>query len=76
MEGQQLTIRIIEETPPSSGLVRFKYEVMSTKSPYYQRVDYIWDDHASPMRAGHTYRVRVNRDTTAPRLVKVFREVS
>lgn len=75
MDGQQLTIRIIEEAPPSSGLVRFKYEVMSRKSPYYQRVDYIWDDQTSSMRCGHSFRVRVNRDTSAPRIVKVFREV-
>jgi len=76
MEGQQLTIRIIEETPPSSGLARFKYEVISKKSPYYQRVDYIWDDETSAMRAGHTYRVRVNRDPKAPRIIRVFREVT
>lgn len=75
MDGQQLTIRIIEEALPSGGLVRLKYEVMSKNSPYYQRVDYIWDDQTSPLRAGHTYRIRVNRDTTAPRIVKVFREV-
>jgi ribonuclease HI len=66
MKGQRLTIRIIEEAPPAGGLARFKYEVMSKKSPYYQHVDYIWDDSASPMRAGHTYRVRVNEDTRSP----------
>jgi ribonuclease HI len=76
MKGQQLTIRIIEEAPPAGGLARFKYEVMSKKSPYYQRVDYIWHDKASPMRAGHTYRVRANIDSAAPRIVKVFREVT
>ena len=76
MKGQQLTIRIIEEAPPSGGLARFKYEVMSQKSPYYQHVDYIWHDRASPMRAGHTYRVRVNDDIAAPRIVKLFSEVT
>jgi hypothetical protein len=76
MQGQQLTVRIVEEAPPSGGLVRFKYEVMSRKSPYFQRVDYLWDDAASVIRAGHTYRVRVNDDTDAPRIAKVFREVT
>jgi hypothetical protein len=70
-----LTIHIIEETQPAEGLVRFKYEVMSRKSRYYQRVDYIWDDSKSMMRPGHTYRVRVNRDTATPRIAKVFGEV-
>jgi len=27
------------------------------------------------LKAGHTYRVRVNSDQTAPRVVKVFAEV-
>ncbi len=76
MEGQRLTIRIIEESPPSGDLVRFKYEVMSRSSPYYQRIDYIWHSKTSPLRAGHTYRVRVNEDTAAPRIVRVFAEVT
>jgi ribonuclease HI len=75
MEGQRLTIRIIEESAPSGGLVRCKYEVMSTKSPFYQRVDYIWADAGCVMRAHHTYRVRVNSNTSAPRVAKIFGEV-
>jgi ribonuclease HI len=76
MVGQQLTIRIVEEAHPSGGLVRFKYEVMSPRSPYFRCVDFIWDDAASIMRAGHTYRVRVNDNTDAPRIAKFFREVA
>jgi ribonuclease HI len=76
MLGQQMTIRLFEEVDQSDqGPVRFKYEVMTKRSPYFGKVDYIWAQRGSPMRAGHTYRVRVNRDTNAPRTVKVLAEV-
>lgn len=76
MVGQQMTIRLFEELDQSAqGLVRFKYEVMSRRSPYRGKVDYIWVERGTPLRAGHTYRVRVNRDTQAPRIVKAFSEV-
>jgi ribonuclease HI len=76
MLGQQLTIHLIEEVDQSAqGLVRFKYEVMSRRSPYFGKVDLIWADRGTPLRAGHSYRVRVNGDTQAPRIVKVFAEV-
>lgn len=76
MLGQQMTIRLVEELDQSvQGLVRFKYEVMSKRSPYYGKVDHIWAERGTPLRAGHTYRVRVNQDTSAPRIAKVFAEV-
>jgi hypothetical protein len=76
MLGQQITIRLFEELSQSAqGLVRFKYEVMTKRSPYYGKVDYIWAETGTPLRAGHIYRVRVNKDTRAPRVVKVLAEV-
>jgi ribonuclease HI len=76
MLGQQMTIRLFEEVDASDqGLVRFKYEVMTKRSPYFGRVDYIWAERGTPVRAARTYRVRVNRDTQAPRIVKVLAEV-
>ena len=76
MHGQQLTIRLIEELDQSAqGLVRFKYEVMSRGSPYVGKVDFIWTERGTHLRAGHTYRVRVNENTQAPRILKVFAEV-
>lgn len=76
MLGQQMTIRLFEELDQSDqGLVRFKYEVMTKRSPYCGSVDYIWAQRGTPLRAGHTYRVRVNRDAKAPRIVKVLTEV-
>jgi ribonuclease HI len=76
MLGQQMTIRLFEEVNQTDQrLVRFKYEVLTKRSPYFGRVDYIWAERGTPLRAGHTYRVRVNRDTRAPRIVKVLGEV-
>lgn len=77
MLGQQMTVRIIDETPHAThGMVRFKYEVMSKRSPYYQRVDHLWHEEPSRLRAGHVYRIRVNEDTDRPRIVNVFSEVA
>jgi ribonuclease HI len=76
MLGQQMTVRLFEELDQSDqGLVRFKYEVVTKRSPYVGKVDYIWADRGTPLRAGRTYCVRVNRNTTAPRIVKVLSEV-
>jgi hypothetical protein len=76
MLGQQMTVRLFEEVDQSEQrLVRFKYEVMTKRSPYFGRVDYIWAERGTPLRAGHTYRVRVNRDTRAPRVARVLAEV-
>lgn len=50
MLGQQMTIRLIEELDQSQqGLVRFKYEVMSNRSSYFGKVDYIWAERGTPL---------------------------
>jgi hypothetical protein len=39
MRGQQITICLFEELSQSAqGLVRFKYEVMTKRSPYFGKV--------------------------------------
>jgi ribonuclease HI len=76
MNGQRLTIRIIEdELVLEAKLNAYRYEVMSRRSPYFRRVDFIYSDVDLVLNAGHTYRVRVNADQQAPRVVKVFAEV-
>ena len=77
MVGQQMTVRLFEELDQSDQrMVRFKYEVMTRRSPYFGKVDYIWAEQGTPLRAGHIYRVKVNRNTQAPRIVKVVAEVA
>jgi ribonuclease HI len=76
MHGQHMTIRLIEELDQSAqGLVRFEYEVMSKRSPYVGKVDFIWAERGTHLRAGHAYRERVNKNTQTPRILKVFAEV-
>ena len=76
MEGQRLTIRITKsEAQPLHSLAKYWYEVRSKKSPFHDRRDVIYADPALPIRAGHTYYLRVNEDTANPRIVKLFREV-
>ena len=76
MEGQMLTIRIIEdEWNIEAKMNTYRYEVVSRRSPYFQKVDIIHSDADLVLKAGHTYRVRLNADQTAPRVIKVFAEI-
>jgi ribonuclease HI len=77
MHSQRLTIRIItDELLVEHKLNKVKYEVMSKASPYYGQVDIIYSSDDIHLSAGHTYRVRVNDDQKAPRVVKAFGEVT
>lgn len=77
MLGQRATIRIIsDEYLPAQKMNRYRYEVMSRRSPFYRCVDWLFAEPAvPPMSAGHTYRVRFNDDTASPRVTRVFAEV-
>lgn len=73
-EGQILTIRVIQdELLKVQKLYRYRYEVLSKRSPYYQNVDFAVSRIS--MSAGHTYIVRMNDDSKNPQIIKVFREV-
>ena len=54
---------------------KYWYEVRSKKSPFHDCRDVIYADPSLPLKAGHTYHVRVNEETTNPRVAKLFREV-
>jgi ribonuclease HI len=76
MEGQRLTICVIEDDwIVEARMNTYRYEVMSRRSPYFQKVDIIHSDARLVLKAGHTYRVRVSADQDAPRVTKVFAEV-
>jgi hypothetical protein len=76
MKAQRITIRIIEDRfEPVQRMNRYRYEVLSRASDYFGRVDMIYSPAELHLSAGHAYYVRVNDDTAAPRVVKVFREV-
>jgi len=72
--GQKITIRIIQDKLLKlHKMIRYRYEVMSKSSPYYQNVDFAISGIS--MAAGHTYFVRLNNEPKNPRIVKVFREI-
>lgn len=73
-KGQILTIRIIQdELMKLHKLYRYRYEVMSKRSPYYQNVDFATSNIS--MAAGHVYVVRLNNEPKNPKIIKVFREI-
>ena len=75
LTGQRLTIRIItDEYLSVQRCYRYKYEVMSKSSNYYENVDIAYSELL--LRAGHTYYVRMNDNTRNPRILKQFREVA
>ncbi|MEX1071490.1 MAG: ribonuclease H [Anaerolineales bacterium] len=74
IEGQTFTIRIITtEYLEVQKLWKCKYEVVSKTSPYFAKVDLIFS--VELLEAGHTYRVRVNRETDNPSIVRMIREL-
>ncbi len=74
LTGQRLTIRIIEdEYLRVQRCYKYRYEVMSKASPYFQKVDFAYAPFL--LRAGHTYFVRMGTDTRNPEIAKCFREV-
>jgi ribonuclease HI len=74
MKGQRFLIHIItDEYLPTQKLYKFKYEVASTRSKYRGNVDQIYSNF--PLRAGHEYRVTVNKNTKTPRILRLIEEV-
>lgn len=76
MLGQRATIWIItDEYLREQRMNRYIYEVVSRTSEFRGYVDVIFSDATVALSAGHTYHVRFNTDTAAPRILKSFREV-
>jgi ribonuclease HI len=74
MRGQRLVIRII--TAEYLGVQKtnkYRYEVMSKHSKYYQCVDTIYGD--CDLRGAHCYLVSVNRNQANPTILSVHAEI-
>ncbi len=73
-KGQRITIRIIDDQylKPQS-LYRYRFEVMSRRSEYYRKVDFITSKVL--LKAGHTYFVLLNSNPMNPVIEKSYREV-
>ena len=74
MRGQRLVIRIITaEYLSVQRTNKYRYEVMSKQSKYYQCVDTIYGD--CDLRGAHYYLVSVNRNQANPTILSVHAEV-
>lgn len=72
--GQRITIRIIEgQYLEVQKLYRYRFEVMSKNSPFYRNLDFAVTNEL--LREGHTYYVKLNKETGNPRIIKVYKEV-
>jgi ribonuclease HI len=73
MRGQKVLIRIIEaKYLKAHRLFRYRYEILSKQSKYYQLVDFIFCQH--PLRDGHSYWVKFNRAQGNPMISNVIGE--
>lgn len=74
MRGQTLAIGVVTDTYMRAQRVyKYKYEVLSQDSAYFGKVDWIY--YEDVLRAGHHYEVRVNDNTSNPRILEVLREL-
>jgi ribonuclease HI len=74
MSGQRLTVRIIvTERLNVQKTWKYKYEVVSKKSPFYGNVDLAFSHLL--LRDGHSYFVLMNDDTKNPRILKCYHEI-
>jgi hypothetical protein len=75
MRGQRITIRIVTaEFLETQRMNRYRYEVMSRRSPFYRCVDFAFSDNPM-LRPGHNYHVTMSDDSGYPQIAKCHREV-
>jgi len=55
-------------------LSKYRYEVISASSPFYENVDFIYSEHHH-LKAGHNYIVTFNTDGKNPRILEVIKEI-
>jgi hypothetical protein len=76
MEGQEMDIHILDALAiRRHQLTRYRFEVISADSSYFANIDFIFANSALDIRPGHHYRVKVNNDTSNPRIVELVTEL-
>lgn len=73
MGGQRIIIRIITSKYLTKNESKYKYEVVSRRSKYHGKVDWIYGPHE--MRGAHCYVVKVNNDMDYPQVKEIIREL-
>jgi ribonuclease HI len=75
-EGQDVTIHVItDEWLRLPRMYKYKIEVVSPDSPYFENVDDFSSERRLMLSAGHTYEVRLNDNPKNPRIEEVYGEV-
>jgi len=75
MRGQRIAIRIItSEFLKVQKIYKYKYEVISKRSKYFDNVDLIF--YKELLKAGHSYLVSFNKNCKNPMISKVISELS
>lgn len=75
MKGQKVAIYIInEEYMKLQKLCKYRYEIISKGSKYYQNVDIIYSE-LNYLKAGHNYLVTFNKNTANPRILRCIQEI-
>lgn len=76
MKGQKIKIRIITEWYMKlSKLSKYRYEVLSKRSNFFNCVDIIYSE-LHHLKAGHNYLVTFNKDSNNPRILKLLAELN
>ena len=75
MKGQRIAIHIIsDEYLHIQRLSKYRYEVLSKRSEFYENVDIIFSE-LHHLKSGHKYSVRLNSDSKNPRILKMIKEI-
>jgi ribonuclease HI len=75
MKGQRVSIHIInEEYLRLQNISKYRYEIISKRSPYYGNVDIVYSE-IHYLKAGHKYFVIFNKDENNPRILKMIKEI-
>jgi len=75
MKGQRISIRIINDEYSSiHKLSKYRYEVISKGSEFYENLDLIYSKHHH-LKSGHKYYVVFNSDKNNPLILKIIREI-
>ena len=74
MLGQKISIRIfVSDYLRVQKIWKYKYEVISPKSIFYQNVDIIYCKDV--LRVGHSYFVSFNKNSVYPKISSIFWEI-
>ena len=75
MRGQKIAIRIISSKRlREQNVWKFRYEVVSKGSKYYNNIDFIYYENV--LRTHHTYLVTFNKNQNYPKISKLIGEIT